>query len=70
MPVQGLFIVIVVLVGVFVLDNLKNDRHPIDASSRPPEKILVVNRSCDDGPGFEAENTLTVGSVDGVDLGH
>ena len=70
MPVQGLMIAFVVLAGVFVLDNLKHNRHPIDTSSRPSEKILVVNRSCDDGPGFEAENTLTVGSVDGAESGH
>ncbi len=70
MPVQVLMIVGVVLAGVFILDNLKHNRHPIDASSRPSEKILVVNRSCVDGLAHEAESTLTVGSVDGADLGH
>ena len=68
MTVQVLMIAGVLLAGVYVLDNIRHKRHPIDRSSLPSEKILVVNRSCDDGLAHEAKGTLTVGSVDAADL--
>ena len=69
MSVQVLMLIGVVLSGVYVLDNLKHNRHPVDPSSEE-SGISMVNRLCGDEMAQGAGNTRAVVRLGQTDRAH